>query len=195
MICLLICEYVLLWGSWQILQGRTINQLYCSACNTFHCQKPHMPLPLGNLIVCHAEGFSPQKALLDTHQRQLGSIFCGLHCPRGQELSLSLVTHFKSIASFLFPSSFYLLWPSGQTGKVSGKCWSMFKSCCSVLHLSPTVSLGSRTPAAETSSLQVIHCCLQAQIVLLASFPQCDNGKSLSLVLILTQEGRANCLI
>lgn len=29
-------------------------------------------------------------ALLAKHQRQLDSIFCGLHCPRGQELSVPL---------------------------------------------------------------------------------------------------------
>lgn len=70
-------------------------------------KEPQMPLPLGNFSVCHAEDFSLQKA---KHQRQLDSIFCGLHCPRGQELSVSLVTHF---ASCPLPSTFYLFWPSG----------------------------------------------------------------------------------
>lgn len=105
MMCLIVCVHVLLWGSWQNLQGRIINQLYSSACNTFHCKKPQMPLPLGNLSVCHVEGFSPQKTRLDKHQRQLDSILPGLECPRGQERSISLVTHFMSTASPLLPSS------------------------------------------------------------------------------------------
>lgn len=60
--CLIICVYARLWGSWQNLQGRVINQLYSSACNTFHCKKPQMPLPSGNLSACHTEGFSPTES-------------------------------------------------------------------------------------------------------------------------------------
>lgn len=37
-----------------------------------------MPPPLGNLSVCHAEGFPTQRARLDKDQRQLDSISCGL---------------------------------------------------------------------------------------------------------------------
>lgn len=109
MMCLIVCVYVQLWGSWQNLQGRDINQLYSSGCNTFHCKKPQMPLPLGNLSVCHVEGFSPQKTRLDKQQRQLDSILPGLECPRGQELSISLATHFKITA---FPPLLSLPLPS-----------------------------------------------------------------------------------
>lgn len=108
---LIVCVYVLLWGSWQNLQGRVINQLHSSACNTSHCKKPQMPLPLGNLSVCHVEGFSPQKTRLDKHQRQLDSILPGLECPRGQELTISLVNHFKSTASPPLPSPLLLFLP------------------------------------------------------------------------------------
>lgn len=123
MICLLICMYALRRGSWQNLQGRIINQILLWCPCSFHCKKPQMPLPLGNLSVCHVEGFSPQKALLDKHQRQLDSLFCGLHCPRGQQLSIPPTSHFRSPASSPLASSLYLFWPYGLTGCF----WKMLK--------------------------------------------------------------------
>lgn len=120
--------------------------------------------------VCHVEGFSPQKTRLDKHQRQLDSILPGLECPRGQELFISLMTHFKSTASPPLPSP-SLSTPFGLLARrpVSEKC--TFDSPCSILQFSPTVSLGSRVLVGDASSLQLIHYCLWMRFSCFLHFP------------------------
>lgn len=163
---LIVCVYVLLWGSWQNLQGRVINQLYSSACNTFHCKKPQMPLPLGNLCLSCWRFFSTENPARQTSKT------AGFHTSWAWVPQRAGALHFThdSLQEHSLPSPSLSI-PFGLLARrpVSEKC--TFDSPCSILQFSPTVSLGSRVLVRDASSLQLIHYCLWMRFSCFLHFP------------------------
>lgn len=151
--CLIICVYARLWGSWQNLQGRVINQLYSSACNTFHCKKPQMPLPSGNLSVCHTEGFSPTESPARQTLKTAGFHILWAPLPQGAGALHFTCDSLGEQGPFSPPPPLSTSLGLLARRPVSGKCWSTFNACSSVLRLSSTVSLGSRA-LGDPPSLQ-----------------------------------------
>lgn len=118
-----------------------------------------MPLPLGNFSVCHAEDFSLQKAGPASQTSKTAGFYI-LWASLPQRAG---ALRFTCDSLRLLPPSLHFL--PLLAFRLDRLFLESAEACLRVLALSsrpfsPTVSLGSRTLAVETSSLQLILYCL-----------------------------------